>query len=623
MNSNRHSQPYRFSGFELDLGAGELQKQGRKIRLQGQPLDILVMLLERRGEVVTREELQRRLWPADTFVDFEHSLNAAVKRLREALDDSADAPQFIETLPRRGYRFIGMLDEGRQPASQRRRGLATLRQFAYAAIALCTLGGVLLGLNVGGWRDLMLHGSHVPRIQSIAVLPLENLSRDPQQEYFADGMTDALIAGLAQVRALRVISRTSILQYKRTQKPLSEIARELNVDAVVEGTVLRDGERVRITAQLVDARTDTHLWAQNYDRDLRDVLALQAGVTRSVTEEVRAQVTPQEHERLIRAQRAVNPQAYEAWLRGNSEWYKLTEQGLRKSADYYEEAIRLDPEYAPAHLGLASSYAVLGQQEILPPQEAYAKSRAEALKALELDDELAEAHTVMGWVHRNYDWDWPGAEREFLHGLELNPGSPLVHHGYSAYLEARGRLEEALAEQKRAQELDPLNPFYNVQLGLLLIALGRYDEALAQCRRAVEFDPSHVRAHFCVGEVYVGQRKYEQAVAEMHKAVELPKGRVDVVASLAQVYVLAGRKPEAEKLFNHVKALAKQRHISPLDIAYFYAILGQKDEAFQWLEKAYQERSPFIVTIRLNPTFDGLRDDPRYISLLRRIGLPN
>ncbi len=623
MNSTRPSQPYSFGSFELDPGAGELRKQGRKIRLQGQPLDILVMLLERRGEVVTREELQRRLWAADTFVDFEHSLNAAVKRLREALDDSADTPQFIETLPRRGYRFIGTLDGGSAvaPGGERRR--LVRRWIGYAAIGLVVLVGVAFALNLGGWRDSVLHRSAASHIRSIAVLPLENLSGDPNQEYFADGMTDALITGLAQVRALRVISRTSTLQYKRTQKSLSKIAHELNVDAVVEGTVLRDGERVRITAQLVDARTDTHLWAQNYERDLRDVLTLQADVTRSVTEEVRAQITPQEHERLIRARRAVNPQAYEACLRGDSEWHKLTEQGLRKSAGYYEEAIRLDPEYAAGHLGLATSYAVLGQQEILPPREAYAKSRAEVLKALELDDGLAEAHTVMGWVHRNYDWDWPGAEREFLRGLELNPGSPLVHHGYSAYLQTRGRLEESVAEERRAQELDPLNPFYNVQLGLFLIALGRYDEALAQCRRAAEFDPKHIRAHFCVGEVYVGQRKYEQAVAEMQKAVELPKGRVDVVASLAQVYILAGRKPEAEKLFNHVKALAKRRHISPLDIAYFYAILGQKDEAFQWLEKAYQERSPFIVGIRLDPTFDSLRDDPRYISLLRRIGLPN
>ncbi len=622
MNSNRQSpQAYRFRGFELDPRAGELRKQGRKIKLQGQPLDILTMLLEHPGEVVTREDLQKRLWPADTFVDFEHSLNAAVKRLREALDDSADTPRFIETLPRRGYRFIGTLDGGGAVVPEGERRRLTRRWIGYAAIALVVLAGVAFALNLGRWRDSALHRSAVPRIQSIAVLPLENLSRDPEQEYFADGMTDALIANLAQISALRVISRTSVMRYKGTKKSLPEIARELNVDAVVEGTVQRSGERVRIIAQLLYAPTDRHLWAESYERDLRGVLQLQSELARAIAEEVRVQLTPQEQARLAAA-RPVNPEAYEAYLRGRFHLEKLNKEGLEKALEYCQQSIRIDPNYPLAYYGVAWVFGVLGQQEILPPRVAYPQAREAALKVIELDPSLAEGHVVLGWIHRNYDWDWPGAEKEFRQAIELDPRSPAAHHGFSEYLEAMGRFQEALTEEKRAQELDPLSSFFNGQLALALLNAHHDEAAIEQARKTLELDPSNSRAHYAWGVALARQRAYDQAIGELRQSAQLSGGRFDVMAKLGEIEVRAGHRIEAQRILAEWKKQAKTRNISPLAFATLYASLGENAQAFTWLERAYQERSPFLVSIRSNSAFNEMRTDRRFQELVRRIGLP-
>ncbi len=622
MNSNRQSpQAYRFSGFELDPRAGELRKQGSKIKLQGQPLDILTMLLEHPGEVVTREDLQKRLWPADTFVDFEHSLNAAVKRLREALDDSADTPRFIETLPRRGYRFIGMLDGGSAVVPEGERRRLTRPWIGYAAIALVVLAGVAFALNLGRWRDSALHRSAVPRIQSIAVLPLENLSRDPEQDYFADGMTDALIADLAQISALRVISRTSVMRYKGTKKSLPEIARELNVDAVVEGTVLRSGERVRIIAQLLYAPTDRHLWAESYERDLRDVLQLQSELARAIADEVRVKLTPQEQARLAAA-RPVNPEAYEAYLRGRFHLEKLNKEGLQKALEYCQQSIRIDPNYAPAYWGVSWVFGVLGQQEILPPRVAYPQAREAALKAIELDPSLPEAHAGLGWIYRNYDWNWPAAEREFRQAIELDARSPAAHHGFSEYLEAMGRFQEALTEEKRAQELDPLSSFYNGQLALALLNAHHDEAAIEQARKTLELDPSNSRAHYAWGVALARQRAYDQAIGELRQSAQLSGGRFDVMAKLGEIEVRAGHRIEAQRILADLKNQSKTRNISPLAFATLYASLGENAQAFAWLERAYQERSPFLVSIRSNSAFDDLRGEPRFQNLLRRIGLP-
>jgi len=437
----------RFGPFEADLRAGQLRKNGLKVRLQDQPFQILAMLLEHAGEVVTREELHRRMWPADTFTDFDHGLNNAINRLREALCDSADKPRYVETLPRRGYRFIAPVDAGvglappalapeeeltaggvRAPQGVPLPGgnggaVATeagpavvVRELPSQPLWPLRLAAITAMLVVGvavGWY--VWHGSHSritvarpDRIQSIAVLPLEDLSRDKEQEYFADGMTDALITNLAQIGSLRVISRTSTMRYKGTTKPLAEIARELNVEAIVEGEVLHWGGRVRITAQLIQASTDRHLWAETYERDLRDVLALQGDVAQAIAREIRIKVTPQEQSWLT-SKRPVDPEAYEMYLKGYYFWNKRTEAGARRSVEYFQQAVDRDPGYAPAYLGLADGYSLLGNYSLLPSGEAFPKAEAAASKALTIDNGLAGAHAVLGFAILLFDWDWAAA----------------------------------------------------------------------------------------------------------------------------------------------------------------------------------------------------------------------
>lgn len=611
----QHPQVLRFGAFEADLRAGELRKRGVKIKLQDQPFQVLALLLKHPGEVVTREELRRALWPEDTFVDFDKSLSTAVNRLREALGDEAENPRFVDTLPRRGYRFIAPVQAPKALAARR-----AVWILALAALGVAVIVAVLATSNVSGWGTRLLRGTSVPPIQSLAVLPLQNLSGQPDQEYFADGMTDALITELARINALRVVSRTSVMRYKGTKKPLREIVRELQVDAIVEGSVVRSRDRVRVAAHLIYAPADRQLWAESYERDLRDILALQKEIAASVASQVRAKLTPQEQARLKTA-RAVNPDAYEAYLLGSFHWGKLNEQGLKKSTEYFQKAIEIDPGYAPAYYGMAAAFAVLGQQEILPPRVAYPQAKTAALKALELDDNLAEAHTVLGWISRNYDWDWPRAEREFQRAIELDPRSAATHHGYAAYFEALGRSEEALNEQKLAQQLDPLSPFYNGQLALGLMNAERYEEAVEQAKKTLELDTTNSRAYYTLGVVHAHQGKYDLAIGELRKSADLSGGRFDVVAKLGETYVRAGRRAEARKILAEWEKQSAHRNVSSLGFATVYASLGEKEKAFAWLGKAYQERSPFLLSIRWNSAFDSLRADPRFAELLRRIGL--
>jgi TolB-like protein/DNA-binding winged helix-turn-helix (wHTH) protein len=432
----------RFGIFEADLRTGELRKSGRKINVQEQPFQVLAMLLERPGVMVTREELRKKLWAADTFVDFDTGLNKAIMKIREALDDSADTPRFVETLPRRGYRFIvpveragaGTAMAGVAPPEESRVGRAlhqTRRREQWAvALAGAALVAALLSLIARDWR---LRGQARPRIDSIAVLPLENLSGDKEQEYFADGMTDQLITELAKISSLRVISRTSIMQYKAAHKPLPEIARELGVDAVVEGTVVRSGQKVRITAQLIQARDDRHLWSEKYERDPSDILTLQGEVAQAIASQIRIKLTAQERTSLVRA-RPVNPQAYEAYLKGNFFRNKVTEEGLDKSIESFTQAIELDPAYAQGYAGLSQSYVYLGIFGLRPSGEVYPKARAAAKKALELDETVAEAHNTLADVKKGYEWDWAAAEAEYKRALELNPSYSLAHGWYADYL---------------------------------------------------------------------------------------------------------------------------------------------------------------------------------------------
>ena len=643
----------RFGAFEVNLRSGELRKHGLKIKLQDQPFQILALLLERPGEVVTREELRHKLWPADTFVDFDVGLNTAIKRLRDALGDTAESPRYVETLPRRGYRFIAPVEEAavepapaapvappapvteeptampmREPEAAAPAKQGRRPNLWIVAGAVVTVVVLLVSLNIGGWRQRVFGRAGAARIQSIAVLPLENLTGDPSQDYFVDGMTDVLITDLAQISALRVISRTSVMHYKGTKKTLPEIARELNVDAVVEGTAVRSGDRVRITAQLIHAATDRHLWARNYERDLRDVLALQDEVARDITNQVQIKLAPQSQVRLASAH-AVDPEALEAYLKGRYEWNKWTEEGVKKSIEYFERAIQKDPNYAQAWAGLSDAYLLLGLDfDSWPPQVVLPKAKAAALKALELDETLSDAHVSLGGIMMHREWSWSAAEKESQRAIALNPNNATAHQWYGFYLIAMGRFDEAVAEMKRAQELDPLSPNKQQSLGRALYLAGRYDEALEQFREVPDNpDLRSERRHRWMAAIYERKGMQKEAVAELRTSLSLG-GKKDLVPIVEQKYLSSGY-PGAKKTFlwGDIKELerrAKAGRLSSysLQIAADYALLGEKSEAFEWLEKGFQERGVHLMYLKADDSFEALRSDPRFEDLLRRMALP-
>jgi serine/threonine protein kinase/Flp pilus assembly protein TadD len=520
-------------------------------------------------------------------------------------------------------------DSGRTVGA--RHGVPLPRRWAVAsgiaAFLLVAVGAVILGLNIGGLRDRIVslvgarHGVPLPKIESLAVLPLANLSGDPEQEYFSDGMTEELITNLGKISALRVISRTSVMRYKKTEKPLPQIARELGVDGIVEGSVLRVGDRVRITAQLIQAEQERHLWAESYERDLRDVLALQGEVARAIAGEIKVRLTPQEQTRLASA-RPVNPDAHEAYLKARYYWNLRTEEGLKKGIEYFQQAIEKDPGYALAYAGLADSYSVLGFWNFMAPKEAYPREKAAAFKALEMDETLAEAHTSLGDARFKYDWDWVGAEKEFKRAIELNPSYATAHHWYAGYLSAMGRHNEAIAEAKRAQELDPLSLIINTTGGLVFFYARRYDEAIAQWRSTLELNAGFYPAHLYLGRAYEQQKLYEQAISEYQKALAPGQGNPALAAHLARGYAAAGKRTEALKIISNLRELSKRRYVSSYVIAQIYTALGDTSRAFQWLDKAYQDRDTWLDWLKAEPGFDSLRSDPRFQDLLRRMNFP-
>src|SRR5580658_343630 len=510
----------RFGVFEVDLRAGELHKHGLRIRLQEQPFQVLAILLERAGQVVTREELQKKLWPADTFVDFDHGLNKAVNKIRDALGDSAESPRFVETVARRGYRFLAevkgaddiavrssefapaQLAASHPPAPQTGDraefvDAAAMPQRRLPPLAWKIWAFVLLAV-IAAFAAWKIHSRNRPTsaIHSLAVLPLESLSNDASQDYFADGMTDELISDLGQISALRVISRTSVMAYKHARKPLPQIARELNVDAIVEGTVLRSGEQVRITAQLIEASTDKHLWSQSYQGELKDTLALQNQVARAIAEQIRINLNPQE-QAALKSAKVVNPEAYESYLKGRYFWNKRTPDSLKVALAYFNQAIDEDPTYAQAYSGLADTYALLGdwQYGVMTPKEALPKAKAAAIKALELDSTLSEAHNSLAFCFDAFDWDFAAAGKEFQRAIELNPGYATAHHWYAWHLSLLGRYDEAIEEMRKAKSLDPLSLIINADLAELLVLAHSYDESMQQSRKTIEMDPNFALAH--------------------------------------------------------------------------------------------------------------------------------
>ena len=630
-----------FGVFEVDLRAGELRKRGLRVRLQEQPFQVLAMLLEHAGQVVSREELQKKLWPAETFVDFDHGLNKAINKIREALGDSAESPRFVETVARRGYRFLADVRaadavpvRSPEPAPQPHPAAdARDRQDPGGTLAILTHllpprawkipTFVLLALlaSFAAWK---LHsGNHPsPFIRSLAVLPLESLSSDASQDYFADGMTDELISDLGQISALRVISRTSVMAYKHTRKSLPQIARELNVDAVVEGTVLRSGDQVRITAQLIEGAADRHVWSQSYQGELRDTLALQNNVARAIADQIRINVNPQEQAALRNAT-VVNPVAYESYLKGRYFWNKRTADGLKVALAYFNEAIDEDSKYAQAYSGLADTYALLGdwQYAVMTPKEALPKAKAAAIKALELDSALGEAHNSLAFCLDGFDWDFDSAGNEFRRAIELNPGYATARHWYAWHLALLRRYDEAIVEMRTAENLDPLSLIINADLAELLALAHSYDESIRQSRKTIEMDPNFGLAHNHLGQAYLQKHMNDEAVAELQEAVKLSGGSPTCIANLARAYAASGKRSEAVELLSDLKKRSHPGQSLASEVAVIYASLGDTDQVMSWLEKGYEER--FNPGVLIRPGFDPLRSDPRFEDLVRRVGLPH
>jgi TolB-like protein/DNA-binding winged helix-turn-helix (wHTH) protein len=617
----------RFGAFEVDLQTGELRKQGIKVKLTGQPFDVLVMLLERPGELVTREEFEKRLWSGDTFVDFEHGLNAAVKKLREALGDGADNPHFVETLPRRGYRFICPIQsdaavQNQKPDKQPLPAPQWKRRLPFAAALILLVAGGLLALNVAGsldWVKSRLGIVPPPiTIDSIDVLPLENLSADKAQEYFSDGMTDELITELGQVSSLRVISRTSVMRYKQTKKPLPEIAKELNVQGIVEGSVSRSENWVRVTANLIEAKTDRHLWSHSYESELRDVLKLQSEVAHDIAQQVQAKLAPQARTRLTRS-RPVN---HEAYLRGTYMGAGLEQSGIKARLDYFRRAIELDPNYAMAYVELSRTYGLLENNTMIQAQEASRLAKQAASRAVEIDGNLAEGHVALAQVKMSYEWDWAGTEGEIKRALDINPNCVSADRLYSAYLySVLGKQAESEAEIQKVTDLDPNQPPWSFIFRHWFMR--QYDRVIQDSEVWLESSPAAPQPRFFLGCAYSQKGMHERAIAEFQRYLKLedvviPGGK----SGLAHAYAVAGKTAEARKVLQEILKLSERQYVRPYYVGMVYAGLADEDRAFEWFEKAYEERSSHMVVFKVDPFLDPLRSDPRFQDLLRRMNFP-
>lgn len=621
----------RFEGFELDSRSGELRFKGEKIPLQEKPLRILQRLVDRPGDIVTRDDLRQALWSADTFVDFDGGLNTAVNKLRSALGDSAAQPRFIETVGRRGYRFLARVEADPSGAAGQDMRQGEETALAPATIATGTARRRRLILVFGGaaalaasalawqaWRSRSLQD--LPVIRSIAVLPLTNVSEKAEEEYFADGMTDALITDLAAVRSLRVISRQSVMRYKASQKSLAEIGRELGVEAVIEGTVLKSGDRVRVTAQLVHAQTDRHLWARSYERDIGDVVALQGELARAIVHEVRAEVASGERTPAATRRGASTPEAYDLYLRGRYLFNRrgMTDgdafaEGLKKALGYLEQAIAKDPGFAQAHGALAEAYSVSGYTGVLPRAEVEPRVMAAIQSGLALDPNLVEGHTALAGLLAFAQRDWAGGEREYKRALEIDPTYSNARMWYGFYLEAMGRHDEQLEHARRGLEVDPFNLLLNTSVAAALAQLGRHDEAVAQYRRTLDLEPQFHGARNELARLYSRMGRHEEAIAEAGKTAS----RI----VLAEVYALAGRRYQARRLLREFKALTGDRYVSPLAVASVHVALGEQDKALDYLDGAYRARRTALSHLKVEPGLESLQSDPRFADLLRRMNL--
>jgi TolB-like protein/DNA-binding winged helix-turn-helix (wHTH) protein/Tfp pilus assembly protein PilF len=642
----------RFGVFEVDLKATELRKHGMRLKLPEQPFQVLAILLEKPGEVITRDEFRNRLWQSDTFVDFDHGLNNAVMRLREVLDDSSENPRFVETIPRKGYRFIAHIDEslfiplpvtkersvGSFPVATNASEVPTIpavappprtvnrhRLWISAILAIAAVAAFVAGIALYSRKPYSGASSQggLAQSTSLVVLPLENLSGDKEQDFFADGMTDELIANLAKIRSLRVTSRSTAMAYKGTRKPLSEIARELHVDAVMEGTVLRSGGRIRITAELIQVSTDRHLWADTYESQLGDVLALQNRVSSAIVNEIRINLTPEDRERLAKTP-GIAPEAYENYLKGRFYWNKRSDENLVKAIGYFEQATHQDDHYALAYAGLSDCYSIIGATIFgtMPVAEAAPKAREAAERALELDPTLAEAETSLATLKFNYDWDWSGAEEDFRRAIQLNPSYATAYQRYSLYLMTMGRIQDSFEQINNARELDPLSISINFSLGWRLYMARQYDRAIEQLNNTLEMDPSYELPYLALGQAYEQNGDFTHAITVLHKAVDVSHGAPLMISALAHAYASSGNKTEAEKLLSQMTLQSKTQYVSPYYFAIVYVGLGENEKAMDWLEKAYADHSNGLVFMKVEPELDNLHSNPRFVALQQKLNFP-
>src|SRR5271168_702175 len=647
MEATDRTRRVRFDAFEVDMRSGEVRKHGIRLKLHGQPFQVLSLLLEHQGDVVTREELRQKLWPGDTFVDFDTGLNSAVKKLRDALCDSAEEPRYVETLPRRGYRFIGQVQNGdlstgvapieslaviplrpnpieeelrpERPADVAVGIRPTGASRARLWLVLCGVAGLaLIAISYVMLRGHTGHTSQT-KIRSLAVLPLSNLSGDSTQEYLADEMTEELCGRLARIHDLRVISRTSAMRFKGTKLSVPEIARTLGVDALVEGSVIRQGNRIRVHAQLIRASTDEHLWADEYDGELGDVLTLESEVAQSIARTVEVKVTGEERARLVMAHH-VSPEVYESYLKAENEFSKSSSQTeLEQSIAYFEETIGKDANFAPAYVGLAKAYERLGSVPVgAPPKETHPNMMSAARKAIELDPDLAEPHVLLAEVYQK-QWQWTDAEAEFKRALELNSNDAGAYVGYAKWLMCQGRMDEALAWAQRARDLDPVGAagdllgFPGITRGWILFHARRYDEAISELR-------SDNPDHWYLGLALIANGQPDEAIPVLEKALG-PDRNPAMMGVLVRAYAHAGRRKEALRLLDELKRRQRTGYVAAAPFVNAYLGLGDNEQALAWLERAYQEQSNILQLIKVHPFFDPLRGDPRFVDLVHRVGL--
>jgi TolB-like protein/DNA-binding winged helix-turn-helix (wHTH) protein/Tfp pilus assembly protein PilF len=604
-----------------------IERDGRKLHLEPKAMQVLVCLAEQQGEVVSKEQLIHTVW-ADTFVT-DHVLTHSISELRRAFEDDTKQPRVIETVPKGGYRLIASVTRGspragteavpQAPASRRFRVI-------YGAGFLFVL--VLLTVTYFGSSRLLRQSAPLDKKVMLAVLPFENLSGDPEQEYFTDGMTEEMITRLGQLNPERlgVIARGSVVHYKHNDKAMDQIGRELGVQYVLAGSIRRIGNHVRVSAQLIQVSDQTNLWAQSYDHDLQDILALQSDVAADIANGIRLKLSAQRQTQLAKTS-PVNPEAYEAYLRGRYHIFRFSEADFRKAMEYFERSIRLDPQYAPAYAGVAHVWVSLGNQGVVSLEEAIPKARAAALKAIELDRTLSEAYAALAWIEVGYDWNLPAALQELQNAIEINPNDPPAHHHYAYCLWIMGKPEAALEEMKRARDLDPLSLFFNDEMGVAFEWQQQYDKAIEWFQKAMELDPNWVPVHIDLGIAYVKTARYEQGITEIRRAIILPGGGEGFYSAsgrlwLAWAYAASGKKDLARKILNEASREPNSKHHAALDIARGYVALGDKKEAFAWLERAYSAHERDLIFLRRMDDFDPIRSDPRFEDLLRRIGMP-